>query len=373
MSRVAFRYIARSVAYYTLLTLAAFVTLFMFFNVLDELDKVGRGNYSFLLMLLYVLLQAPGNIAELAPVAALIGGVVALAALAGSSEITVLRAAGLSTGRLAFWIVLMSVPYSMGMLVFADYVAPMADQKGTRIRLAALQLNVAQELASGSWVKDSTGLAPGASRYVNVAKLLPDGSLSGVRMYEVDTANRLVRVVKAASARSVPGGWQFQDVSHTEFIATDGPLGETSRANASQLPTWQWKTDVSARVFGAISRQPEQMGLLELTRTIEFLAANQQQTAKLELVLYKKLLVPLSIAVMLLLALPFAFLHTRSGGVSVKVFAGILLGILFFTLNSLFSHLGVLNTWPALATALAPSVFGLVVAVGMLMWVQRAR
>ncbi len=372
MFPVAFRYIARNVAYTTLLTLAAFLALFTFFGVLDELDRVGRGTYTLQKMLLFVMLQIPGQIAELAPVATLIGGIVALAALAAGSEITVLRAGGLSTAKLGLWIVVMSVPFAIGIFVFSDFLTPLAERRATTLKLQALGGSVAAELASGSWVKDSNGDGQHA-RYVNAAQLLPNGRLAGVRLYEFDSAMRLSRTVFAAQGQAVPGGWELLKATETIYTPKPGPLGETMEARVSTADVWRWQTEVSPGVFGAVARTPDQMSALELYRTTQFLQSNQQRTDNLQLALYKKLVMPLSIAVMLLLALPFAFLHTRAGGVSAKMFAGIMLGILFFMVDRLFSHLGVLNTWPPAATALAPSLLGLAIAGSMLWWAQRVR
>jgi lipopolysaccharide export system permease protein len=74
---------------------------------------------------------------------------------------------------------------------------------------------------------------------------------------------------------------------------------------------------------------------------------------------------------MMALALPFAYLHFRAGGVSLKIFIGIMIGVSFQLLNSLFSHLGLLNTWPAFATAVMPSLTFLLIAIGALRWVER--
>ena len=134
-----------------------------------------------------------------------------------------------------------------------------------------------------------------------------------------------------------------------------------------------WKTAITPSVIGAVARAPNQMNTVELYRISRFLSANGQGAVKLQLALFQNLFMPISIAVMLLLALPFAFLHTRAGGISTKIFAGIMLGILFFMLDRLFSHLGILNTWPAFASAIAPALIGLSVALGLLWWAQRAR
>jgi len=376
MGSVAFRYVARSIAYSTLLTLTAFIALFFFFNTLDELERIGRGTYTVGKMLLYVLLQVPGHIAELAPVATLIGGIVALASLAAGSEITILRAAGLSTRKLAFWVVLMSMPFSGAIFVFSDYLTPIAERTANTMRLQALQIGISSELASGSWVRDSQ-VDPASGRtttlYVNAARLEAEGFLAGIRLYEFDTTDRLKRVVLAERAQAVADGWILKNTTETLYQSVTGPLGESVQASSKKLPQWHWKTAITPGVIGAVGRAPNQMSTVELYRISQFLAANGQGAAKLQLALFQNLLMPVSIAVMLLLALPFAFLHTRAGGVSTKMFAGIMLGILFFMLDRLFSHLGVLNTWPALATALAPSLIGLSVAGSLLWWAQRAR
>ena len=373
---IAFRYIGRSVAYFTLLTLTAFIALFFFFNTLDELERVGRGTYTVSKMLIYVLLQIPGHIAELAPVATLIGGIVALASLAAGSEITILRTAGLSTGKLVFWVVLMSLPFSTAIFVFSDYITPAAERTANALRLQALQIGISSELVSGSWVKDSqvdTASGELNTVYVNATKLEAQGFLTDLKLYEFDFKDRLKRVVVAERADAVSDGWILKNVNETVYQSVQGPLGETVEARNNKLGEWHWKTAVTPSVVGAVARAPNQMNTVELYRISRFLSANGQGAAKLQLVLFQNLFMPVSIAVMLLLALPFAFLHTRAGGISTKIFAGIMLGILFFMLDRLFSHLGILNTWPAFASAIAPSLIGLSVALGLLWWAQRAR
>ncbi len=370
---VAMRYLARNMAHMTMLTLLAFITLFLFFGILDEVDKVGRGTYTLGKMLTWAALQVPANIAELAPVAALIGGIVALAQLASGSEITILRAAGLSTRRLALWIILIALPYAAGVWLVSDVVTPWSVQRAEALRLSALQVAAGQELSSGRWLKDNTGLAPGFTRYANAGGLQADGRIQRVSLYEFDAERRLTRVITAARGEVAEGGWMLHDVQEVRFARALGPLGESVSAQASRTESWMWNTEVSPRVFGSISRTAEEMSLIELGRTIRFLAENQQRTTQLEQAFYQKLFVPLSIIVMLLLALPFAFLQSRAGGVSTKMFAGILLGVLFHTLNRLFSHLGNLNTWPPFITAIAPLLLGLMLAGALLWWVQRTR
>jgi lipopolysaccharide export system permease protein len=101
------------------------------------------------------------------------------------------------------------------------------------------------------------------------------------------------------------------------------------------------------------------------------LEENRQRTDRYEIALWTKLLYPLAVFVMMALALPFAYLQARSGGLSLKIFIGIMIGVSFQLLNSLFSHIGLLNTWPPFMTAITPSALFLLAAIGALLWVER--
>ena len=116
---------------------------------------------------------------------------------------------------------------------------------------------------------------------------------------------------------------------------------------------------------------PERMSLLGLLNYTQHLAENRQKTERYEIALWKKLVYPLATLVMVALALPFGYSHNRVGGASLKIFAGVMMGILFYALNGLFSNLGVINAWPPFASATAPSGMFLLAAVAMIWWVER--
>jgi lipopolysaccharide export system permease protein len=103
----------------------------------------------------------------------------------------------------------------------------------------------------------------------------------------------------------------------------------------------------------------------------QHLAENNQHTERYDIAFWKKLVYPLSVFVMMALALPFAYLHFRTGGVSLKIFTGIMIGVSFQLVNTLFSHLGLLNTWPPFFTAALPSTIFLLIAIGALWKIER--
>jgi lipopolysaccharide export system permease protein len=132
-----------------------------------------------------------------------------------------------------------------------------------------------------------------------------------------------------------------------------------------------WQSALNPDILSVLMVVPERMSLINLYQYIRHLNENQQKTQRYEIALWKKLIYPFATLVMIALALPFAYAHDRLGAVSLKVFAGVMLGILFHMLNGLFSHLGVINSWQPLLAAVTPSVMFLMAAATMLWWVER--
>ena len=108
-------------------------------------------------------------------------------------------------------------------------------------------------------------------------------------------------------------------------------------------------------MLDALIVRPERMSAWALHKYTEHLAGNRQKTERYEIALWKKLFYPLAALVMMALALPFAYMQARAGMVGVKVFLGIMLGIFFHMLNSLFAHIGLLRTGRRFSAAIVPS------------------
>ena len=145
--------------------------------------------------------------------------------------------------------------------------------------------------------------------------------------------------------------------------------GDTSRVERSE--TAEWQSAVNPDLLAVLMVAPERMSLFGLVNYTRHLSDNKQQTERYEIAIWKKLVYPLAALVMVALALPFGYSHDRVGGVSMRIFAGVMLGILFYALNGLFSNLGIINAWPPFASATLPSAMFLLAAIGMLWWVER--
>ena len=392
--RILQRYFLVNISQAVLFVLVAFLGLIAFMDLTSELPAVGKGGYMMQHAVLYVLLLIPGHVYEVMPVAALIGTIYTLAQFAQSSEFTIMRASSMSTRMAIGMLFRIGILFVAITFVFGELVTPRSAPLAERVRLAAKGATLSAEFRSGMWTKDTIhngglrGPVTG-SRFFNARQIRPDGTLVDVRLYEFDTGMRMRALITAASATfSGNSVWRLQDVSETLFsnsraLPAPGspvPRGqtiqstfgqETSAVATRKVATLDLVSEITPKILSVSRSDPERMSANELAVYTRHLAENRQETERFKIAFWKKIIDPLSIFVLMALALPFGYLHTRSGGVSLKIFVGIMIGVSFLLINSLFSHLGMLSTWPALLTAAAPSLLFLLLAIGALRWVER--
>lgn len=351
------RYLAHEIIGSTLFVLLALLMLFAFFDLIGELGQLGKGGYHLPKVMLFVLLTLPGHVYELLPIAALIGTLFALSRLVQNSEFTVMRVSGLSIQRIAMSLMQVGMLFVLLTFVFGEFIAPLSERTAQQMRLKSMNTMVAQEFRSGLWVKDE-------SSFVNVKEILPDSTLIGVKIYEFDAANRLRNISFAREGEYIEGSkWRLKDVVQTHF--------EGGLTSVSNIPQADWGSVLTPDILNVLLVVPEQMSAWNLYSYVEHLRENQQKTTRYEIALWSKLTYPLAVMVMMLLALPFAYHQARMGGIGAKIFSGIMLGLGFHMLNRLFAHLGLLNDWTPIYSAITPTLLFFAAAVAMMWWVER--
>ncbi|AOJ25574.1 MULTISPECIES: LPS export ABC transporter permease LptG [Burkholderia] len=376
------KYFARQIYVTFIFILFAFSGLFFFFDLISELNSVGHGNYKFGYAVLRVALQTPSRFYEIIPVAALISAIYVFAQMAANSEFTIFRVSGLATNQALRSLLKIGVPLVIVTYLIGEFVGPYADQLSERVRLQALGASVSSNFQSGVWVKDTLAARENGeqvTRFVNVGSLSPDSTISNVRIYEFDSKFQLQNVRIAQTGRyEPPGHWLLKGVTETELTPIKPVSGQPAdalnpvyRSQQVSLPEYRLRSDLTPQILSVLLVSPERMSLINLFRYIQHLRENQQDTQRYDIALWRKLLYPFAVFVMLVLSLPFAYLHTRAGVVGVKVFGGIMLGMSFQLLNTLFSHIGTLNTWPAPLTAATPGLIYLALGLFALKWVDR--
>jgi lipopolysaccharide export system permease protein len=351
------RYLARQIYAATGFVLLGFLGLFAFFDLIGELADLGKVNYHLRQVFTFVLLSMPTHAYELFPVVVLIGTLYVLAHLASNSEYTVMRASGLSPRRAAVTLAKIGLAFVVLTFLIGEWIAPWSEEQAQKVKLRAMSSAIGQDLQSGLWFKDE-------GSFINVREARQTNQLVGVRIYDFDADYRLQKITLAQRADYAGGGvWQLHDVATTRFTS-EGPRIE-------RQPLMEWRSRVNPDMLDALIVRPERMSAWALHKYTEHLAGNRQKTERYEIALWKKIFYPLAALVMMALALPFAYMQARAGMVGVKVFLGIMLGIFFHMLNSLFAHIGLLQNWPPLSAAVIPSAAFFAAAVLMMWWVER--
>jgi lipopolysaccharide export system permease protein len=384
------RYFATEILQAVFFVLVAFLALFTFFDLTNEMQSVGRGGYGLQHASLYVLMGLPSYVHQLMPIAALIGTIYTLAQFAARSEFTIMRASSMSTLRAGWMLAKIGLLLAVLTFVFGEFVAPFSTRAAEKLKLRTLGSAISQQFRSGLWTKDVikdhglTGTVIG-SRFLNVRESRPDGQLLGLKSYEFDLEFRLLRLVSAEHADYQGGNtWHLAGVTETRFLnATihkgiglaesfqkamleDGALVTTEKMASKELVS-----EITPQIISVLFADPDRMSAYDLALYQKHLAENKQDTQRYQIAFWTKITYPFAVFVMMALALPFAYLHVRKGGVSLKIFVGIMIGVSFHLLNNLFSTLGLLNTWPPITTALAPSLLFSLVALLSLWWVER--
>jgi len=343
-----------------------FLALFFFFDFVDELPNVGKGLVPYRLSqaLLYVSLLVPNHLYELLPIAVLIGTIFVMARLAQSSEYTILRTSGLGPARALRTLLALGVGFAVLTFAVGDYVAPAADRSAQLLR-ARFQgrISIGQ---TGAWLKERQAQS---TFNVNVGALAPDGSMQNVRIFEADDRGYVVTLLQARRATFAEGAWLLHEPERTRFIS-QGAVPRVERTVPAEL---RWPTEINAEMVSVALLKPDRMSTVDLFHYIAHLEQNGQASQRYEIEFWRKVFYPLSCIVMVVLALPFAYLHFRSGSITSYVFGGVLIGISFFLLNNVFGYVGNLRNWLPWLTAAAPGLLYTLLSLGAFSWLVLRR
>ena len=368
--RTARRYLAREIYRSCTVVILALLGLFTFFALVEELD--GIGEHFTLLSLLYLeALALPTRLYDLLPIGLLIGAVLALAGLAQRNELVILRVSGVSGLRLMSMLWLVTLPIVVLSLLLSEVVTPAAELRSGEANLLLRGQAGGGMMASGYWFKEP--VEGGGSRVLNVKELLASGNVAGVTLYEFEADDRLRALSTAETGRFSEGIFTLEKIQEhavsenastilQDVTAPPEALLVTRQVASRDLATTLTPERLLARVL-----TPERMSLLSLWDYIGYLDANQLQADRQIVAVWRKLVYPFTLLVMITIAAPISFMQTRRGGVGAKVFIGILLGVGFFMINQLALNVGLLGRWPPWVTAIVPNAAALLLALGSLL------
>ena len=342
-------YIARYVAGGALLVLVVLLSLTAVIGFVDELDSVGRGSYGIGGAIEFVLLTLPRHAFVLFPLAAVIGALLGLGTLAVSSELAVVRAAGVSLGRIVGSALKGALLLVVIAILVGEVVAPWGERLAQARRAAALGESSGR--VDGFWIRDE-------HRFVNVVRIRPDDRVEDMFIYEIDDQGALRAVTHAKHAHYRDSAWVLESVRRSH-VSTGGVV-------TGFTPRLEWETRFGPDLVKLASARLESLSGFDLARYIGYLRDNRLETATYELALWSKVAYPFATGVMIVLAVPLVLGRLGGVGVGQRILAGCLIAVAFHVVNEISGKIGIVYGLSPPLSAFAPTLAFLAAGVWLL-------
>lgn len=332
------------------------VFLFAFFDFLQEIGNLNSGKYDLAKIIVFITLSMPGHLYEIIPLACLIGSMFTIGQLSSNSEIVVMRTSGMSIYKIATSLLFVSILFSVITFFVGNLITPISEKNAQQIRINSTDGTVSTDFRSGVWMKDG-------NNFVNIENVLPDASLKDIHIYEFDKNFSLRSIVDAENGKYSNGLWELENIQQS-FIKEDG-------FEVTSIPSGTWKSMIKPEMMNVLLISPDRMSIFDLNDFINYLEKNNQKTSRYEVSFWEKIIQPVMPIIMIMFAVPFGFFQERSGGKYLKMFLGIIFGIIYQIMNSMFRHIGILNDWEPVATAIIPSLIILSFAIFLMIYFER--
>lgn len=321
------RYIGRVVLLYALAVWAVLLGLDVTLGLVGELEDVGKGSYGVLDAVAHMALTLPRRAYQLFPTAGVIGALMALGQLASTSELTALRAVGLSRRRITLAVAAaVALPLAL-MVANGETLGPWGQRKADALKASSKSQNmIVAQFSGGVWAREGDAILnarggdekdDGTTRWIE---------LRDVRLFEFEPDGRLRSLARARIAEHRGGQWLLHDVVRTTFSERS-----VTRATVAK-ETWASRLDATALSAG--TDKPRYLAATDLRGAIDYRQRNALDAGEFEEIYWGRWFYPINALALVLAAVPFAFGTLRSGGLGKRLFVGIVFALGFWLLQT---------------------------------------
>ncbi|SUT86737.1 permease [Actinobacillus ureae] len=335
------RYIGKTIITMIFAVLLMSSGLVFIIKLAEEFKDVGKGSYDALTATYYSLLMLPSDIKEFIPVVALIGGLLGLGNLASRSELVVMQSSGFSRFRIGLAVMKTAIPLIVFTMLVSEWGIPQTEQYARNMRAIAQSGSSMLSTKGGFWAKDGND-------FIYIRHIENERKLNNLSIYHFEDKS-LKSVTQAQNAIFNGKNWTLQNVQ-TSSIA-DNSIQQAKEVNKD------WQTTITPSKLGIVSLKPESLSISGLSDYVGFLKETGQNSKRFQIAFWRKVYQPISMAVMMLLAISFVFGPLRSSAMGTKLFIGIIAGFVFYVSNIVFGNMTLVFSWiPVAIGALIPSL-----------------
>jgi lipopolysaccharide export system permease protein len=360
-------YLARRFAFAALGMLLALSALVSLFDVIELLRRAAQRPDTGLSLVLEIGgLRLPFIALQILPFAILLGGIVAFWRLTRSSELVVVRAAGVSAWGFLAGPLLVAVGLGLFATTALSPIAAMTFARAERLEVSHLRSGAGLSALAGGrlWLRQADRELDPAGVAILSGRPVSGGSreafeLRDVSLWRLSAADRPLERIEAPRAWLEDGFWRFD--AAWRFAEDRAPRPAQSLRLPSDL--------TPARIAGSFA-SPETLSFWALPEFIAVLEGAGFPALRHQLHFQSLLALPVLAAAMLLLAAGFATRVARRGGVAQMIALGVAAGFALFLLDRISDEFGEAGSLPVILAAWAPAGIGLLASLGLLLHLE---
>ncbi|WP_193015710.1 LPS export ABC transporter permease LptG [Proteus sp. FME41] len=349
------RYIGRTILQSILMTLFLLVSLSGIIKFVDQLRKVGQGDFTTLDAGIYAILNILKDVQIFFPMAALLGALLGLGALATRSELVVMQASGFTRLQIAGSVMKTAIPLVLITVLIGEWGAPQGEQYARNYRAEKIMGNSLVSTNRGMWAKDG-------NQFIHINRIKSQNEMQGITLYDFNDDRKLATVRYASSATYDVNKktWMLKQVEQSD-------LTNSQKITGKKQVSLEWPTRLTPEKLSVVALDPDALSISGLYQYVKYLKQSGQESANYELNFWKKIFAPISVAVMMLMALSFIFGPLRTVPMGLRVVTGISFGFLFYIVNEVSGRLSLVYGIPAVIAALVPGILFLTLSLWLLM------
>jgi len=348
------RYIRKTLLTFTVMVLLIWLGVYSFFNFLSEMNSIGQVNYTTLEAFRYITLQMPEVAYKHASPVILLGCVLGMGHFATTNQLLVFRASGMSIFKLTMLTIKTALIFFIAIIAIGEIFAPIASEEAEVGRAKALDLPIASQSQEGFWIRDG-------NNFINVQKNIDGKIFTGVTVIEVNS-NKISTVLTSKKAKF---NGKSMDMENTEILSIDGS-NEIDRIYLEEGNSYNKKVSFDQDLIDSLKKEPEDLTTWSIWNQIQFLSDNKLRSQIFEVELWKRVINPITLVTMILLAMLFIFGSTRDVTLGRKIFFGVAVGLSFELLSRIGGAMALSFDFNPVISAVLPTIVAMLIATILL-------
>jgi len=350
------RYITKTLLSFTIIVFVVWTSVYSFFNFLAELNSVGKDGYTILSALTYIILQLPEVAYKQASPIILLGCILGMGHLASTGQLLIFRVSGASILKITLLTLKNSLIFILFFICIGEFLAPISSNLAKSSKSNAMGNSSTSFNQEGFWIRDG-------DNFINVKRNIDGTLFSGITVIEFNSSNKIERVIKSENA--IFDGDSL-DMSGSEIFSID-ESSSFDRISLKERNSYDKTVSFDQDLIDSLEKEPEDLSTWTLFKQIRFLADNKLRSGVFEVELYKRLIQPITLIAMILLAMLFIFGSTRDVTLGRKIFFGVALGLSFEMLSRVASAMALGLDFSPFLSSILPSIVVMFIAVILLL------